>query len=104
MTWILVRHPALTPVGTFTNPYAASVNLDHQFADDALNTASELSAEQYIALADLCNRRQQGTCRWILESSQYQEWLLGSFRTLYCFGPRMSLSLTCGFTHANFLE
>ncbi|KAF7175891.1 hypothetical protein CNMCM7691_000423 [Aspergillus felis] len=61
--------------------------VDLQFEEDALGITSRLASEHFITLADLCNRRLQGTCRWIFDNPQYKQWLLGSFRTLYCVGP-----------------
>ncbi|KAG2025703.1 hypothetical protein GB937_002424 [Aspergillus fischeri] len=61
--------------------------VDLQFEEDALGMTSRLSSEHFITLADLCNRRLQGTCRWIFDNPQYKQWLLGCFRTLYCVGP-----------------
>ncbi|KAF9893577.1 hypothetical protein FE257_010889 [Aspergillus nanangensis] len=60
---------------------------DLQFEEDALGITSKLSTDHFIALADLCNRRLQGTCRWIFKNREYKKWLLGSFKTLYCVGP-----------------
>lgn len=62
--------------------------VDLQFEEDALGLTSKLSSEHFIALADLCNRRLQGTCRWIFSDREYKRWLLGAFKTLYCVGPR----------------
>lgn len=67
---------------------SANLNVDLQFEEDALTLTSRLSSEHFITLADLCNRRQQGTCTWILENRHFKQWLLGGFRTLYCIGPR----------------
>ncbi|KAE8150772.1 hypothetical protein BDV25DRAFT_106340 [Aspergillus avenaceus] len=61
--------------------------VDLQFEEDALGITSGLSAENFIVLADLCNRRLKGTCQWIFDHSEYRRWLLGSFKTLYCVGP-----------------
>ncbi|EAW11191.1 NACHT and Ankyrin domain protein [Aspergillus clavatus NRRL 1] len=61
--------------------------VDLQFEEDALGLTSRLASENFITLADLCNRRLQGTCRWIFDEAQYKQWLLASFRTLYCVGP-----------------
>ncbi|KAJ5759050.1 hypothetical protein N7520_006206 [Penicillium odoratum] len=60
---------------------------DQQFEDDTLSLTSRLSSEQFITLADLCNRRQQGSCSWIFENSNFRQWLIGGYRTLYCIGP-----------------
>jgi hypothetical protein len=45
-----------------------------------------------MVLADLCNRRLKESCQWIFNNSEYRRWLLGSFKTLYCVGPRKILS------------
>ncbi|KAJ6095512.1 hypothetical protein N7486_006258 [Penicillium sp. IBT 16267x] len=60
---------------------------DQQFEDETLGLTSRLSSEHFITLADLCNRRQQGSCSWIFENSNFKQWLIGGFRTLYCVGP-----------------
>ncbi|KAJ5175056.1 uncharacterized protein N7482_000933 [Penicillium canariense] len=65
----------------------ANLKVGLQFEDDALNLTSRLSSEHYIALADLCNRRQQGSCSWIFDNSSFKQWLFGAVRTLYCIGP-----------------
>lgn len=62
--------------------------VDRKFEEKILGLTSQLCSEQFIALADLCNRRLQGTCQWIFDDSQYRRWLLGSFKTLYFAGPR----------------
>ncbi|KAJ5294285.1 hypothetical protein N7508_009106 [Penicillium antarcticum] len=65
----------------------ANVKIDLQFEEDALSLTSRLSSEHFITLADLCNKRQQGSCSWIFSNSNFKLWLLGSSRTLYCMGP-----------------
>ncbi|KAJ5980250.1 hypothetical protein N7481_007548, partial [Penicillium waksmanii] len=65
----------------------ANLNVDLQFEEDSLSLTSRLSSEHFITLADLCNRRQQGTCTWVFENRHFKQWLLGGFRTLYCIGP-----------------
>ncbi|QGA20373.1 hypothetical protein EYB26_008075 [Talaromyces marneffei] len=54
--------------------------------DEIFKSTDRSSAENFIALADLCNRRQHGSCQWILRHQRYRQWLHGSFRTLYCLG------------------
>lgn len=61
---------------------------DIQFEEETLNLASRLASEHFITLADLCNRRQQGTSSWVLENQNFKQWLIGGFRSLYCVGPR----------------
>ncbi|KAJ6104675.1 hypothetical protein N7523_010995 [Penicillium sp. IBT 18751x] len=65
----------------------ANLKVDLQFEEDTLTLTSRLSSEHFITLADLCNRRQQGSCSWIFENAHFKQWLFGSFRTLYCVGP-----------------
>ncbi|KAJ5550420.1 hypothetical protein N7461_005118 [Penicillium sp. DV-2018c] len=48
----------------------ANVKIDENFQEEILSLTGRLSSEQFTTLADLCNRRQQGSCR-----------------TLYCVGP-----------------
>lgn len=60
-----------------------------KYEDDVMRTADRLSAENFLTLADLCNRRQHGSCQWILDNPQYRQWSQGSFRSLYCLGPGM---------------
>ncbi|PYI32322.1 hypothetical protein BP00DRAFT_160003 [Aspergillus indologenus CBS 114.80] len=61
--------------------------VDLKFEENALGLTSQLCSEQFIILADLCNRRLQNSCRWIFDNGEYRRWLLGSFKTLYCVGP-----------------
>ncbi|GKZ69196.1 hypothetical protein AnigIFM50267_004383 [Aspergillus niger] len=61
--------------------------VDLQFEEDALGITSRLCSEQFIGLADLCNRRLKGSCNWFFDHTEYRRWLLGSFKTLYCVGP-----------------
>ncbi|GKZ83595.1 hypothetical protein AnigIFM56816_008690 [Aspergillus niger] len=61
--------------------------IDLQFEEDALGLTSRLCSEQFIDLADMCNRRLQGSCRWFFDHVEYRRWLLGAFKTLYCVGP-----------------
>ncbi|KAL2215462.1 NACHT and ankyrin domain protein [Thermoascus aurantiacus ATCC 26904] len=65
----------------------ANVKRNIRYEDDVLGVPDRLLSEDFITLADLCNRRQQGTCQWFLRNDKYKQWLLGSFRTLYCLGP-----------------
>lgn len=67
---------------------AANVQIDQKFEENALSLTSRLSSEHFITLADLCNKRQQGSCLWVFENQHFKQWLLGSRRTLYCIGPR----------------
>jgi hypothetical protein len=69
----------------------ANLKVDLQFEEDSLSLTSRLSSEHFMTLADLCNRRQPGSCSWIFENSNFKQWLFGSVRTLYCVGPRESL-------------
>lgn len=62
--------------------------VDLQFEEDALGITSRLCSEQFIGLADLCNRRLKGSCNWFFDHTEYRRWLLGTFKTLYCVGPR----------------
>jgi hypothetical protein len=62
--------------------------VDLQFEDRVLGITSQLTTENFIMLADLCNRRLKGTGQWIFDDEQYKRWLLGSTKTLYCVGPR----------------
>ena len=43
---------------------------------------SNFPAEQ----SDLIERRQEGTCQWLLDSEVFRDWLIGSTRTLFCPG------------------
>ncbi|RAK92185.1 hypothetical protein BO79DRAFT_62527 [Aspergillus costaricaensis CBS 115574] len=61
--------------------------VDLQFEEDALGITSRLCSEQFIGLADLCNRRLKGSCNWFFDHTEYRRWLLGTFKTLYCVGP-----------------
>ncbi|PYI05719.1 NACHT and ankyrin domain protein [Aspergillus sclerotiicarbonarius CBS 121057] len=61
--------------------------VDLQFEEDALGLTSQICSEQFIVLADLCNRRLKGSCRWFFDHTEYRRWLLGAFKTLYCAGP-----------------
>ncbi|KAL4761473.1 NACHT and Ankyrin domain protein [Aspergillus foveolatus] len=61
--------------------------VDLQFEDRVLGITSQLTTENFIMLADLCNRRLKGTGQWIFDDEQYKRWLLGSTKTLYCVGP-----------------
>lgn len=70
---------------------AANVQIDQKFEENALSLTSRLSSEHFITLADLCNKRQQGSCLWVFENQHFKQWLLGSCRTLYCIGPRKLL-------------
>ncbi|KAJ5436129.1 hypothetical protein N7445_007014 [Penicillium cf. griseofulvum] len=65
----------------------ANVQIDKQFEERALSLTSRLSSEHFITLADLCNKRQQGSCLWVFENQHFKQWLLGGCRTLYCIGP-----------------
>ncbi|KAJ6152950.1 hypothetical protein N7497_007269 [Penicillium chrysogenum] len=65
----------------------ANVQIDQKFEENALSLTSRLSSEHFIILADLCNRRQQGSCLWVFENQHFKQWLLGACRTLYCIGP-----------------
>lgn len=69
--------------------WAANHQFNLEFEEDVHGITSRLTSGHFITLADLCNRRHQGSCSWIFEDTQYKEWLLGSFRTLYCVGARM---------------
>ncbi|KAJ5682003.1 uncharacterized protein N7477_001943 [Penicillium maclennaniae] len=66
---------------------SANLEVDQKFEEDTLNLTSRVSSKHFITLADLCNRRQQGSCSWIFENSNFKQWLFGSSRTLYCVGP-----------------
>ncbi|KKK22567.1 hypothetical protein AOCH_004771 [Aspergillus ochraceoroseus] len=61
--------------------------VDLQFEERILGFTSQLASENFITLADLCNRRLKGTGQWIFDDDQYKQWLLGSMKTLYCVGP-----------------
>ncbi|KAL4885900.1 ankyrin repeat-containing domain protein [Aspergillus karnatakaensis] len=61
--------------------------VDLQFEESILGVTSQLASEHFITLADLCNRRLQGTGRWIFDHEEYKQWLLGYSKTLYCVGP-----------------
>lgn len=62
--------------------------IDVQLQERALGVASQLASEHFMTLADLCNRRLQGTGKWIFGVEDYKRWLMGSTKTLYCVGPR----------------
>ncbi|KAL1989132.1 hypothetical protein VTN96DRAFT_3679 [Rasamsonia emersonii] len=66
---------------------SANLQYNLQYEDDILVQTDRLASENFITLADLCNRRQRGSCRWILEDPTYKQWLHGAFRSLYCLGP-----------------
>ncbi|KAL4871361.1 hypothetical protein BDV12DRAFT_27628 [Aspergillus spectabilis] len=61
--------------------------VDFQFEERILGITSQLASDHFITLADLCNRRLQGTGQWIFYNDEYRRWLLGSTKTLYCVGP-----------------
>ncbi|KAL4804832.1 hypothetical protein BDV18DRAFT_28162 [Aspergillus unguis] len=61
--------------------------VDLQFEEHVLGLTSQLASEHFITLADLCNRRLQGTGQWIFDNDEYKRWLLGSKKTIYCVGP-----------------
>ncbi|KAJ5694499.1 hypothetical protein N7536_004911 [Penicillium majusculum] len=56
-------------------------------AEDYHNITSRMTTKSFMRLADLCNRRQKGTCEWIFNNDTYTKWLFGCSRTLYCVGP-----------------
>ncbi|KAI9376660.1 hypothetical protein BJX61DRAFT_153388 [Aspergillus egyptiacus] len=60
--------------------------IDPDFEERVLGIASQLVSNNFITLADLCNRRLQSTGQWIFDDSQYKRWLLGATKTLYCVG------------------
>ncbi|KAL3477923.1 hypothetical protein BJX99DRAFT_225080 [Aspergillus californicus] len=60
--------------------------VDLEFEERVLGIASQLASKNFITLADLCNRRLQGTGQWIFDDSQYRQWLLGTIKTLYFVG------------------
>ncbi|KAI9924577.1 hypothetical protein MW887_006850 [Aspergillus wentii] len=57
------------------------------YEDDFHNITSPVSTRNFITLADMCNRRQQGTCQWIFDEEKYKSWLFGCSRSLYFIGP-----------------
>ncbi|KAL3466508.1 hypothetical protein BJX64DRAFT_230426 [Aspergillus heterothallicus] len=61
---------------------------DIQLDERVLGTTNRLTSEHFVTLADLCKRRSQGTGQWVFDHEEYKRWLLGSFKTLYCVGPR----------------
>lgn len=63
-------------------------SIDPQLEERALGIASRLASQHFITLADLCNRRMKGSGGWIFDDEEYNRWLLGSTKTLYCVGPR----------------
>ena len=38
---------------------------------------------------DVLNRRHPGTGQWLLDSSEFRDWLSGAEQTLWCHGIRM---------------
>ncbi|KAJ5610667.1 hypothetical protein N7510_007386 [Penicillium lagena] len=73
--------------GLTSDIFAAHSPVDFQLEEEAFSLSSGLASAHFIKLADLCNRRQQGSCAWIFENVHFKQWLLGYFRTLYCIGP-----------------
>ncbi|KAJ6007800.1 hypothetical protein N7540_011776 [Penicillium herquei] len=55
--------------------------------DDYHHITSRYTTKSFMRLADLCNRRQKGTCEWIFDNEFYTNWLFGCFRSLYFVGP-----------------
>ncbi|KAJ5163243.1 uncharacterized protein N7500_005073 [Penicillium coprophilum] len=55
--------------------------------DDYHKITSRVTTQGFMRLADLCNRRHDGTCEWIFDNDTYTQWLFGCSRTLYCIGP-----------------
>lgn len=54
--------------------------------DDFHHITSQMTTKGSMRLADLCNRRQKGTCEWIFDNEKYTDWLFGIRRNLYCVG------------------
>ncbi|KAJ5430099.1 hypothetical protein N7491_007115 [Penicillium cf. griseofulvum] len=55
--------------------------------NDYQKITSLVTTQSFMRLADLCNRRHDGTCEWIFDNDTYTQWLFGCSRTLYCVGP-----------------
>ncbi|KAL4963320.1 NACHT and Ankyrin domain protein [Aspergillus stella-maris] len=55
--------------------------LDTEFEERVLGISSQLASEHFITLADLCNRRLQGTGQWLFEDEEYERWLMGFSKT-----------------------
>ncbi|KAJ5311725.1 hypothetical protein N7476_007585 [Penicillium atrosanguineum] len=86
--FLLSMQPDSEERGLLDNEIRGSLKKHREkFEEHTLNLTSRLSSEHFITLADLCNRRQQGSCSWIFENSHFKQWLFGSSRTLYCVGP-----------------
>ncbi|KAH1278054.1 hypothetical protein KXX33_001670 [Aspergillus fumigatus] len=58
-----------------------------EYDGDFYNITGPISSKNFMSLADLCNKRQQGTCQWIFQEEKYKSWLFGAQRVLYCRGP-----------------
>ncbi|GFG22243.1 isoform 4 of ankyrin-2 [Aspergillus udagawae] len=58
-----------------------------EYDGDFYNITGPISSKNFMSLADLCNKRQQGTCQWVFQEEKYKSWLFGAQRTLYCRGP-----------------
>lgn len=57
---------------------------DDQKRDEMLNW---LSLNTYAAQqSDLCNQREEGTGKWLLSTSEFQQWVDGREQTLFCPG------------------
>jgi hypothetical protein len=85
MKWSLVCvQPAVMIHCRLTLPLKGSRIINYD--ENIMSSTDRIAADNFITLADLCNRRQRGTCQWIFNHHRYQQWLQGSFRTLYCLG------------------
>jgi hypothetical protein len=87
----LVRDVAIRLPGFRIDFIAVDHKYNLKYEDDILVRTDRLASGNFITLADLCNRRQRGSCRWISENDKYKQWLQGTFRSLYCLGPGMHL-------------
>lgn len=61
--------------------------LQHQENQDREKILHWLSPTNYAArYSDFIRRRQKDTGKWLLESSEFQKWIMGPKRTLFCPG------------------